>query len=87
LRSSSGTKLGELRVQRGLTQGQLADMTGLSSAQYWRLEHNNSPHDVNLRELVNCALALDVTLDELIEDEWREWYVFDQRRPAPPATP
>ena len=67
-----------------MTQGELADLAGLSPSDYWRLEHNKSPHDVNLRGLVNCALVLGVELDDVIEDEWREWYVFDQRRLGPP---
>lgn len=83
LRSSADTKLGRLRVERGLTQGEMADRTGLSGSDYWRLEHNQSRHDVNLRALVNCALVLGVELDEVIEDTWRDWYVFDQRRPGP----
>jgi transcriptional regulator with XRE-family HTH domain len=80
LRSTSQTRLGRLRVEAGLTQADMAERTGLSASDYWRLEHNRSPHAVSLRALVNCALVLGVEVDELIEDEWREWYPFAQRR-------
>jgi hypothetical protein len=40
--------------------------------------------DPSIRLLANCALALGVEVEELIEDEWREWLVLDQRRPHPP---
>jgi transcriptional regulator with XRE-family HTH domain len=64
----------------------MADLTGLSVSADWRLEQNRSPHDVNLRELANCALVLGVEVGELIEDEWVRWHVFDQRRPGPPPS-
>lgn len=80
LRSTSQTRLGRMRVEAGLTQTDMAERTGLSASEYWRLEHNRSPHAVNLRALVNCALVLGVAVDELIEDEWREWYPFAQPR-------
>jgi len=59
-------------------------MTGLSVSAYWRLEHNRNPAAVNLRELVNCALVLDLPVGKLFEDEWCEWWVFDARSPVPP---
>lgn len=71
-------------MEQRITQAEMADMTGLSTSDYWRLEHNRSPQDINLRALVNCAQVLGVELDAVIEDEWREWWVFDQRRPRPP---
>jgi transcriptional regulator with XRE-family HTH domain len=59
----------------------MADLTGMSVSAYWRREQNKSKHDINLRELVNCALVLGVEVTELFEDEWLRWYVFDSRRP------
>jgi hypothetical protein len=55
---------------------QMAPNTGVTLATYRRLERgqNRAP---NLRYLANCALVLRVELDDLIEDEWREWWVFD----------
>ncbi len=63
----------------------MADLTGLSVSAYWRLEQNRNRHDVNLRELVNCSQVLHVDVTELFEDEWLDWWVFDSRRPVPPA--
>lgn len=85
LKASAGTRLARARLERGLTQTDMAQMTGLSVSAYWRLEHNRNPATVNLRELVNCALVLGVAVSDLFEDEWREWWVFDARSPAPPT--
>lgn len=85
-KSKSNTNLAKLRVERGFTELQMADLTGISLASYWRLEHNKHP-TLPLRALSNCALVLGVDLEALIEDEWREWRVFDKRRPQPPDRP
>lgn len=61
----------------------MADLTGISPASYWRLEHDELP-SLPLRYLSNCALVLGVPLEDVIEDGWREWKVFDERRPGPP---
>ncbi len=82
--STAVTKLAQLRTDRGLSQAEMAALTGISTASYWRLEHNELP-SLPLRYLSNCALVLGVALEDLIEDEWREWKVFDERRPGPPA--
>lgn len=77
------TKLAIWRERRGVTQEELARTTGLSTSVYWRLEngrYDNPP----LRYLINCAIALGCTLDDLIEDEWREWMVLDQRGAGSP---
>lgn len=81
--ASAKTKLATWRQSRGVTQEELARATGLSTSVYWRLEngHYDNPP---VRYLVNCALALGCSLDDLIEDEWREWLVMDQRASAPP---
>ncbi len=71
-------------MRRGVTEQELATVTGMSTATYWRLEHGQMP-DPPLRLLANCALALGVELEDLIEDEWREWKVLDARYGQPPA--
>ncbi|MGA2469273.1 MAG: helix-turn-helix transcriptional regulator [Solirubrobacteraceae bacterium] len=81
--ATAQTKLAQARVRRGVTQEEMADATGISTATYWRLEHGRLS-DPSIRLLANCALALGVEVEELIEDEWREWLVLDQRRPHPP---
>jgi transcriptional regulator with XRE-family HTH domain len=78
------TRLARLRVQRRISQTWLAQATGISPRTLQRLEagHIDNPP---LRYLVNCAMALGVGLDEVIEDEWREWKAFEVRfAGAPP---
>lgn len=77
------TKLARLRLARGLSQAQLAREVGLTRTTYWRLEAGHVPNP-RLRMLVNCAIALDVELDAVIEDQWREWYPFDRAHAAQP---
>jgi transcriptional regulator with XRE-family HTH domain len=77
------TRLAALRVDRGLTQAQMARYTGLTVPTYRRLERGQIPAP-SLAYLANCALVLDVALEALIEDEWREWHVFDARDAARP---
>jgi transcriptional regulator with XRE-family HTH domain len=78
------TKLARIRLDRGIGQHELAWMTGLSIATYQRLERG-SMGNPGIRYLVNCAIALGVELDEVIEDDWREWYPFSPRAQKPPA--
>lgn len=70
-------------MSRGVTQDELAEAMGISVPTYRRLERGQTTNP-GLRYLMNAALALGVNLDALIEDDWREWAVFDQSRPAPP---
>lgn len=82
-RANRSTKLAELRLERGITQRQLAASTGVSIASYRRLERDEL-RDPGIRTLSNLAIALGVPLEDLIEDRWREWMVFDAvnaRRP------
>lgn len=58
-------------------------MTGLSIATYQRLGRGelwNPP----LRYLVNCAIALEADLDDVIDDDWRTWHSFSARAKEPP---
>ncbi|HTT31046.1 MAG TPA: helix-turn-helix transcriptional regulator [Solirubrobacteraceae bacterium] len=77
------TMLARVRLARGVTQEELADAIGISLPTYRRLERNDMDNP-GIRYLANAALALGVELDVLIEDEWREWMVFDGQRHAPP---
>jgi transcriptional regulator with XRE-family HTH domain len=70
-------------MARGVTQEELAGAIGISLPTYRRLERKDTDNP-GVRYLANAALALGVDLDLLIEDEWREWMVFDGTRPAPP---
>ena len=77
------TRLAALRVERGLTQAQVADAIGIALPTYRRLERRQMPSPP-LRYLSNAALALGVELEDLIEPEWREWFVFDPHRARRP---
>ena len=84
-RANRVTKLADLRLAGGLTQRQLAERTGVSIAHYRRLERDEL-RDPGIRTLSNLAIALGVQLEDLIEDHWREWMVFDATgAPRPPA--
>jgi transcriptional regulator with XRE-family HTH domain len=77
------TKLARVRMKRGVTQEELAEAIGISVVTYRRLERGRMDNPP-LRYLQNAALALGVELDDLWEEQWREWMVFDQQRPEPP---
>jgi transcriptional regulator with XRE-family HTH domain len=79
------SKLHQARLARGVTQEELARVTGISRRTLQRIERGemSNPH---IRQLTNCALALGLELDDLIEDEWRQWLSLDvSRAAAPPA--
>lgn len=81
--SQTASRLTLARIARGVTQEDLADKVGVSWKTIRRLEANKI-RDPGVRLLGNCALALNVTLESLIEPAWREWLVFDAERAAPP---
>lgn len=86
LQANIRTRLGRSRVAAGITQERLAEVTGIPLATYRRLERgqlDNPP----IRYLSNIALALDVDLEEICEDEWLWWTVFRDGQPAEPPDP
>ena len=66
------TRLGRWRVERGITQEDLAAAIGISHTTYRELE-TGAMENPPLRYLTNAAIALDVPLSELIEPTWQEW--------------
>jgi transcriptional regulator with XRE-family HTH domain len=64
-------------LSRGVTVKQLCEKTGISEPQYWRLE-NLRLAQPSIRLYVNCAIALDVPLEDLLDDELKRWYPFDR---------
>ncbi|HWY19509.1 MAG TPA: helix-turn-helix transcriptional regulator [Solirubrobacteraceae bacterium] len=66
------TRLARARLSRGVTQEELADAIGVSAPTIRRLERGEVENP-KLRHLVNCAIALGVDLDDVLEDEWLEW--------------
>ena len=80
------SKLAAARLQRGLTVKQLCHKTGISQPQYWRLE-NLRLRDPSIRLYANCALALDIPLIDLIDDELLQWHPFDRANAPEPPEP
>lgn len=77
------TKLYDARLTHGTSQKELADKIGVSLKTISRLEENRIANP-GIRLLNNCALTLNITLESLIEESWREWKVFNEERQAPP---
>ena len=63
-----------------MSQIELAKATGISIATLRRLERGEMANPP-LRYLANCATVLGVEVEELIEDEWRQWSAFDATPP------
>lgn len=78
------TRLAHARLSRGVTQDELAEAVGVSAPTIRRLERNEVENP-KLRHLVNCAIALGVSLDEVLEDEWLSW--LPTARAAKPPKP
>ncbi len=78
--------MGRLRVTKRVSQADMAQATGLSVRTYRRLEAgqiDNPP----IRYLTNVALALDVPLAEVLEDEWAAWTSFGGGTPTEAPAP
>lgn len=71
-----------MRVSKGIARHELAHAVGISYASLSRLEAGmviNAP----LWWYGNCAIALGVELDEILDEQDRMW----RRRPAAPRPP
>ena len=79
-RSKQATRLARLRTERGMSQMELAEATGISLATLRRLERGKMANPP-LRYLSNCAIVLDVQFEELLEDSWRKWLPMARRKP------
>ena len=64
-KQSLGSRIVAERTRRGITQRQLALMTGTSRSYLWKIETGAA--DVGLDVLVRIAKALDVRVRDLIE--------------------
>ena len=80
------TKLTKWRIERGLSQPQMVQFTGIPISSYQRLEEGNYVR-FPYQQLRNCATVLGVELDELIEDRFKGWTVFSEFAKEPPTTP
>src|ERR1700676_4009831 len=78
------TRLAHARMSRGVTQEELAIAVGISVPTYRRLERGETQNP-KLRHLMNCAIALGVELDDVLEDDWFEWLPLNKSHaPRPP---
>lgn len=60
-----GSRIRELRGEQGISQRQLALMTGISRSYLWKIETGTA--DVGVDVLIRIAHALDTQVRELIE--------------------
>ena len=62
---SLGAKVRKLRTAQGISQRQLALMTGISRSYLWKIETGTA--DIGIDVLIKIAHALDTQVCELIE--------------------
>lgn len=62
---SLGAKVCKLRTAQGISQRQLALMTGISRSYLWKIETGTA--DIGIDVLIKIARALDTQVCELIE--------------------
>src|SRR5213595_627376 len=79
----AGSRLSRMRRLRYLQQRELAAMVGISRGKLQALERGDATV-VDLRDLVNLAIALRCQLGDIVEDDWLDWRA-DERAPEPPA--
>lgn len=66
-RKKLGARITELRLEKGLTHEQLAEMAGMFVGELVRLEKGRN--NIRLTELISLAQALDVSIDFLKWDK------------------
>jgi transcriptional regulator with XRE-family HTH domain len=86
--SKNQTPLARMRIARGLTQEELAEATGIPRRTYQDIERG-ARQKAPLAQLINCAIVLDCTLDELLEERHKQWTEFTSGvvRPAVGKSP
>jgi transcriptional regulator with XRE-family HTH domain len=77
------TRLGDRRRQLGILQRELAEITGISIASLKRLERGLAKTPP-LWWYVNCAIALNVTLEEVLEEDAEDQWYATAGAPVPP---
>lgn len=85
-RQARWTRLAERRRAAGLSQGDLARLTGVSARTIQRIESRRAANPP-LRYLVNCAFVLGCRLEDMIEPEWLTWIDLGVAGPDKPAAP
>lgn len=59
-----GSRVRKFRLERGMTQERLSELSGLTPAHFSHIETGNTK--VSLPSLLQIAMALGVTLDDLV---------------------
>jgi DNA-binding XRE family transcriptional regulator len=77
------SNLAEVRVAKGVTQDELARVVGISKKSLVRLEQRRIPHPP-LAWYVNCAIALGVRLERVLDDGDLDWRRLDIDALKPP---
>lgn len=73
------SNLAEVRVKKGVTQEDLARVVGISMRTLARLEQRRLAHPL-LAWYINCALALDVRLEDVVEESDLRWQYLSTTR-------
>ncbi len=81
-RTKIETRLAAVRVEKNISQPELARRVGINLNTYRRIERGETANP-GIRHLTNIAIALGVPLEQICEPEWFEWTVFDERAPRP----
>lgn len=77
------SRLARERVARGITRKELAKRTGVTLASLRRLEYEQVP-DAPLWWYRNLAIALELDLDEILDERERRWRWTRDASKAPP---
>ena len=71
-------------MKRGLNQRQMHEFTGVPLSSYQRLEAGKYVR-VPYEQLKNCAIVLELDVEELLEERYKGWTVFSGDAKEPPS--
>ena len=77
------TKIAARRRGTGLSQKRLSELSGIPLRTIQRLERGNLDNPP-IRYLVNLAEVFECRLEDVCEEEWLAWTVFDASASEPP---
>ncbi|HWB68911.1 MAG TPA: helix-turn-helix transcriptional regulator [Solirubrobacterales bacterium] len=77
------TKLAARRQGMRLSQKKVSELSGIPVRTIQRLERDDIDNPP-IRYLVNLAQVLECRLEDVCEEKWLEWTVFDAAAPGPP---
>ena len=82
--SAAQTWLAWHRTEQGLTQADMAELTGIPLATYRKLERGEIENP-GIRLLSNCAVVLNTSVFDLVEIKWQRWFPLSEKRKRPPT--